>query len=126
MSQDRDLGRRRRSREHAPRSRQVQVRLSESEREQLLERAAELGVAMPRLLVEAALSGDGQLPSERHQQIAELFEVRRLVATIANNVNQLAKVANTSGQVAESQRLERTLADVDALLEQLREATRRW
>ena len=31
--------------------------------------------------------------------IAELFELRRLLATVANNVNQLAKTANISGEI---------------------------
>ena len=52
--------------------------------------------------------------------IAELFEVRRLLATVANNVNQLAKAANISGEVASRERLEATLADVDGVLAGLR------
>ena len=48
--------------------------------------------------------------------IAELFEVRRLLATVANNVNQLARSANISGQVDAGRRLEETLGEVDELL----------
>ncbi len=47
--------------------------------------------------------------------IAELFEARRLLATVANNVNQLARSANISGQVDAGRRLEQTLAEVDEL-----------
>jgi hypothetical protein len=55
---------------------------------------------LPRLLVESALSADVETATERRQAIAELFETQRLLATVANNVNQLAKVANTTtGQV---------------------------
>ena len=48
--------------------------------------------------------------------VAELFEVRRLLATVANNVNQLAKVANISGEVGSRERLEATLAEVDEVV----------
>ena len=73
--------------------------LTEEERERLRARAAELGVSVPRLLVESALSGV-ETPAERRAWIAELFEMRRLLATVANNVNQLAKVANIERGVA--------------------------
>ena len=75
-----------------------QVKLTPTEHEQLRERAAALGVSVPRLMVESALSGV-ETPAERRQMIADLFEARRLLATVANNVNQLAKLANTSGEV---------------------------
>ncbi len=55
--------------------------------------------------------------------IAELFEVRRLLATVANNVNQLARSANISGQVDAGRRLEETLGEVDELLVRMRELT---
>jgi hypothetical protein len=100
------------------------VRLSEAEREQLLQRAAELGVSLPRLLVEAALEGR-QTPTERREEIAALFEIRRLLATVANNVNQLARSANISSQVTERRRLERTLSEVDELVVDLRDVTGR-
>jgi Bacterial mobilisation protein (MobC) len=122
-------GPRRRAREPIPRQ-AIKVKLSEAEREQLRDRAAELGVSVPRLLVESALAepGGGYLvPREqalqRRQVIIEIFELRHLVATIANNVNQLAKVANTSGDLPGSERLYETLADVDTTLHQLRAVT---
>ena len=77
-----------------------QVKLTEEERDQLRARAAELGMSVPRLMVESALSGV-ETPTERRRMIAELFETRRLLATVANNVNQLAHSANISGQVHE-------------------------
>ena len=82
---------------------------------QLRARAAELGVSVPRLMVESALSGV-ETPTDRRRLVAELFETRRLLATVANNVNQLARSANISGQVHEGRRLEQTLADVDELV----------
>ena len=118
----RPKGRVRRGREPEPRRVYQQVTLTEVEREQLRARASELGVSVPRLMVESALSGV-ETPTDRKQQVAELFEVRRLLATVANNVNQLARSANISGQVDAEQRLERTLGEVDELLARIRELT---
>jgi hypothetical protein len=98
------------------------VKLTEAEREQLRARAAELGVSVPRLMVESALSGV-ETSTDRRAMIAELFEVRRLLATVANNVNQLARAANISGEVGAKRRLERTLGEIDELLVRLRELT---
>jgi Bacterial mobilisation protein (MobC) len=99
-----------------------QVTLTVAEREQLRARAAELGVSVPRLMVESALSGV-ETSTDRRRMIAELFEVRRLLATVANNVNQLARSANISGQVDAGRRLEETLGEVDELLARMRELT---
>jgi len=116
------VGRRRRARDPEPRRSYQKVKVSEDEREQLRQRAAELGVSVPRLMVESALEGR-MTPDVRRAEIAELFEIRRLLATVANNVNQLAKTANISGQVPERDRLEKTLGDVDELIVDLRRVT---
>jgi mobilization protein NikA len=114
------VGRVNRGREDEPRRVYQPVTLTEQEQEQLRERAAALRVSVPRLMVEAALSGV-ETPAQRRVWIAELFELRRLLATVANNVNQLAKVANTSGELPAGDRLPRTLGEVDELLVLLRE-----
>ena len=118
----RPKGRVRRGREPAPRRVYQQVTLTEAEREQLRARAAELGVSVPRLMVEAALEGR-ETPTERKQQIAELFEVRRLLATVANNVNQLARLANTTGELGMHGRLENALAEVEEVVGRVRVMT---
>jgi Bacterial mobilisation protein (MobC) len=119
----RPKGRVRRARSQAePRRLAQQVKLTETEREQLRAKAAKLGVSVPRLMVESALSGV-ETPTDRKRMIAELFEVRRLLATVANNVNQLARSANISGQVDAGRRLEETLGEVDELLARMRELT---
>jgi Bacterial mobilisation protein (MobC) len=107
-----------------PEARRVvqKVKLTAGERGELRVRAAELGVSVPRLLVESALSGV-ETPGERRRLVAELFETRRLLATVANNVNQLARAANISGRLSESGRLERALVEVDALVAELRRLT---
>jgi hypothetical protein len=95
------------------------VLLTAGEQAQLHARAAELGVSVPRLLVESALS-EVETPAERRAWIAELFELRRLLATVANNVNQLARTANTTGELPMGGGLTRTLGEVDELLVELR------
>lgn len=120
--ESRPVGRVRRRREAEARRVSQQVLLTEEEREQLRARAGELRVSVPRLLVESAFSGV-ETSAERRAWIAELFEMRRLLATVANNVNQLAKVANISGEVPTGERLWRTLGEVDELLVSLREWT---
>ena len=57
---------------------------------------------MPRLMVESALAGGGGAGAsvaERHAMYRELAGVRRLVAAIGNNVNQLARAANATGEL---------------------------
>ena len=118
----RPKGRVRRGREAPPRRVYQQVKLTDEERDQLRARAAQLGMSVPRLMVESALSGV-ETPTERRRMVAELFEARRLLATVANNVNQLARTANISGQVSEGRRLEQTLGEVDELVAELRGLT---
>jgi hypothetical protein len=98
------------------------VKLTGAEQAQLRSRAAEMRVSVPRLLVESALAGR-ETPTERRAVIAELFEIRRLLATVANNVNQLAHAANISGEVPAARRLERTLAEVEELVGGIRAMT---
>ena len=118
----RPVGRANRSREREPRRVYQQVTLTDDEQCQLRRRAAGLGVSVPRLLVEPTLSGV-DTPAERRAWLAELFELRRLSATVANNVNQLAKAANTSGELPTGERLSRTLGEADEVLVSLREST---
>ncbi len=66
----------------------------------LLQLAAAQGITIPRLLVESALAQEsGETASERRNAVAELFAVYRLLASVANNVNQIARIANTDRQV---------------------------
>jgi hypothetical protein len=99
------------------------VKLTEGERDQLRARAGELGVTVPRLLVESALAEGTVTGTERRAEMVELFEVRRLLATVANNVNQLARLANTAGEVPVGQRLETAVEDVEEIVGRLRALT---
>lgn len=64
---------------------------------QLTARASVRSVTVPRLLFESALNVHVETSADREAAIAELFAIRRLMANIANNTNQLAKYANTEG-----------------------------
>jgi len=119
----RTLPRRRRANAAQARTQLQPVRVSEEEKKALLVRAAEQNVSVSRLLVESALA-DGEAPEGRRAVMAELFELRRLLATVANNVNQVAKAVNISGTVSDS--AAGTLADardvmarIDVALDQL-------
>ena len=97
----RTLPRRRRANASEARTHLHPVRVSEEEKQALLVRAAEQNVSVSRLLVESALAG-GEAPEGRRAVMAELFALRRLLATVANNVNQVARATNISGTVPDS------------------------
>lgn len=105
MSDDGSRGRseiagemRRARRENVPGGRQHRhvVKVSPEEEALLLAKAAAQGVTIPRLLVESAMAGGGETASQRRQLLAELFAVHRLLGSIANNVNQIAKATNAT------------------------------
>lgn len=77
------------------------VKVTPEEEAQLARLAAERRVSVPRLLVESALAEEqGETASERQQLVAELFATGRLLARVANNVNQIAVAVNTAAKVA--------------------------
>ncbi|WP_344750184.1 MobC family plasmid mobilization relaxosome protein [Kribbella solani] len=76
----------------------VDVKLSPEEAAVLRARAAEQQVSLPRLLVESTLAASGETPTQRRDAMAKLFALQRTLGGIANNVNQLAKHANTDGR----------------------------
>ena len=53
-------------------------------------------VTVPRLLVEAALARGGETPTQRRHAMVALFGLRRSLAGLATNVNQLAAQANAT------------------------------
>ncbi|MGY5319294.1 plasmid mobilization relaxosome protein MobC [Neomicrococcus lactis] len=64
--------------------------------------AASMGVTVPRLLKESALSvSRGETVTERHELIKELFLVQRGIAAVGNNINQIARAANATGEISE-------------------------
>lgn len=62
--------------------------------------ALEQRVTIPRLLVESTLAGEaGETVTERRNALVKLFELHRLLASISNNVNQIAKATNATGEL---------------------------
>ena len=68
---------------------------------QLRARAVVADVTVPRLLFESAVNANIETTTDRKKVIAELFTLTRLMANVSNNVNQLARYANTEGKFPE-------------------------
>lgn len=94
--------------------------MSPEEEGALLLRAKAQRVTIPRLLVESALSAAGETPTERRQAMVELFGLHRLLAAISNNVNQIAKATNATGELQGE--TVATLAKVREVAERIDEA----
>jgi hypothetical protein len=78
------------------RKKYVQVKATEEEYEALKAKADQLGVSVPRLLMQSALySGGGTLP-ERHALYRELAALRIQLIKLGTNMNQLAHHANAN------------------------------
>ena len=102
------------------------VKVNVDQEERLQARADERGITVARLLVESALAGGADAAAAKAATMADLFLVVRLLGQVGNNVNQLARVANSTGSVPPeapaalaaltraSGRLEQFMADVDA------------
>lgn len=96
----RRLGRRRRANTAGGRHHAHQVKVTPEEEALLLQLAAKQGVSVARLLVESALAvEDRTTATDRREAMAELFRIHRVLGGAANNMNQLAKVANATGEV---------------------------
>lgn len=93
------LARRRRANAPGGRPHEHKVRVTAHEEAQLRLLADRHAVTVPRLLVEAALARGGETPSERREALVELFRVRRQLAGLATNVNQIAHRVNTDGRM---------------------------
>jgi|NGEPerStandDraft_6_1074524.scaffolds.fasta_scaffold84847_2 hypothetical protein len=78
------------------RPRQVIVRLTADEHASLHERAVTAEVSVQRYLVEAGLSGSAAAATEVRQARRDAERALLVLTSIANNVNQLAKWANTN------------------------------
>src|SRR3954449_6540352 len=94
----RRLARRRRANVVGGRRHSHRVLVTAEEEAQLVTLAERERVSVPRLLIEAALAGVGETPTQRRHAMSALFGLRRLLAGLAINVNQLAKQGNVSGQ----------------------------
>ena len=92
--------RRRRANVDGGRMHRHEVKVSPEEEAKLLALAEKHRITIPRLLVEAALNdGGGESPSERRDQFMQLSDLQRLIGSVANNINQIARHANTAAEV---------------------------
>lgn len=118
------LGRRRRANAPGGRRHSHQVKVTPEEEARLLQLAQAHRVSVPRLLVESALAQQGETPTERRNVITELFGLHRLLGSIANNINQMAKVTNATGETQSEMRatmaaVRRTADRLDAVVDEL-------
>ncbi len=104
----------------------VRVSMSEMERAQLLQLEAQTGLSPSAILVDAALgSGDPAVLTVKKQEVVTLLEIRRLVGTAANNMNQLARHANATGEVKDNalasvQEARRLMRQIEAKMYELK------
>jgi hypothetical protein len=92
------------------------VLVTAEEEARLVALAEQQRVTVPRLLIEAALAGGGETPTQRRHALVALFALRRSLAGLATNVNQLAAQANAT---------ERFPGEAEQLVPELWRAVRR-
>ncbi|MBF4636201.1 plasmid mobilization relaxosome protein MobC [Agreia pratensis] len=118
----RERNRRRRANVRGGRQHRHEVGVTPEEEALLLQRSLARGVTIPRLLIEAALASDtGQTVTDRHDSLVELFRIRRYLAAVSNNVNQIARATNAGspagGELAHTLKAVRDTCDaIDAAL----------
>ncbi len=74
----------------------IYVRVTEEEDREIRRRAVKHRRSAQRFLIETVLSGSAQLSAERSRAQRDAEMARIGLARLANNVNQLAKWANTN------------------------------
>ena len=91
------------------------VRLSPQEHQALKERATDCGRQISTFMRESAL---GAIPRQRQPRIER--EAVHQLARVGNNLNQLARAANTTGRAELSRRLDEVLQEVLEAIADLR------
>lgn len=135
------FGRRRRANVAGGRRHSHRVLVTPEEEARLVQLAEAHRVTVPRLLIEAALtlhasgtsggsSGAGVAaagglggvvtPTQRRDALVEMFAIRRLLAAVSNNVNQIARHANAGDEFPPDARV--ALQAVRRVVERLDEA----
>jgi hypothetical protein len=101
----------------------VKVRLSDSEHDELRRRATTAGMSVQRFLFEAAMAGSAAQSADRRRAQGDAHRARLVLTSIANNVNQLAKWANTNRVLPDA--FEHVLDDVRRATAEVAETNRR-
>ncbi len=78
----------------------VEATLSADEADELARRARAAGVSRARYLIGAALDRPDTI-SERRAWAGEVERAERVMRTVATNVNQLARLARSTGRIPE-------------------------
>ena len=95
------------------RDQRFELRLTSEEAVALRDRAANQGWSVARLLTVSALEAPPTTSaSQKRVEVEALLELRRLLANATANLNQLARHANTSGELPTAGLIDRVLADV--------------
>lgn len=82
-----------------PRSHRVVVTCTDDEYRMLFGLAAAQGISLQNVLMRAAMSGGTQSAQKTAELVDELRSTRQLLAVATGLLNQLAKVANSTGKV---------------------------
>lgn len=96
----------RRRRENTPggRREKIEVKVTDEEDALLRARASVAGMSVQRLMVSRALADPGSAPVDyevRRAAWEQACEVRNLIAAVGNNMNQIARNANTDAEIPE-------------------------
>lgn len=108
----------RRHRVEGGRHRELKLRFTDDEYDAIMARAADARVSVHRYMADGALAGRA---AANNALIAELTGLRRLVANLANNTNQIARRLNAGGYpdggvTANSDALRRLIQRMDIAL----------
>ncbi|MFK0294784.1 plasmid mobilization protein [Streptomyces sp. NPDC090442] len=104
----------------------TKVMMTPEERARVQARAANLGISVPRALVEAAIGVPPLTRREREVLYGELNRLKFLLANLTNNANQIARALNSDVEVPPAmirsvlERAESTVERVEALAEEFR------
>lgn len=93
-----NLSRRRRENTPAGTKKRRDVWVTVEEEAALVARAEREKVTVPNLLISSALSVHSDSPTARRAIAAELMSLHNLLARSSNNINQLARQANATGE----------------------------
>ncbi|WP_191563307.1 MobC domain-containing protein [Janibacter melonis] len=119
---------RRRANSDEPRDNRIGLSCTDEELSMLFGLAAVHNISIQNLLMRSALAGDSQNAARTAELVSELRDTRQLFSVATNLLNQLAKVANSTGalpaQLDDALRvLERGQGQVQDLLDDFGE---RW
>lgn len=97
------IGRRRRRNVTGGRQARIVVKVTAEENAKLRQAAEEAGLSVQRLLVVSAVARITQQPLADHAEKVRLWgeamEVRNLLAALGNNMNQIARRANSAKEI---------------------------